>query len=54
MLHGAAVKCYVCDQKFRDGDQIVPILTYVVNEKRGNWITSQPQKALHAYHLRQP
>jgi hypothetical protein len=47
------VNCYVCGRRFIDGDQIVPILGYVSSEKRGDWITTNPQKAAHAHHLKE-
>lgn len=46
------LRCYACNRKFRDGDVVVPLLEYVKSEKRGDWITSQPAKAVHAHHLK--
>ena len=44
-------KCAACKKRFKDGDEVVPILQYVTNEKRGDFVTNQGHKFLHADHM---
>jgi len=40
-------RCELCRKPLKDGAKIVPVLKYVVNEKRGDFATSQPTGYLH-------
>ena len=44
--------CWVCGKKFADGEPVIPVFKYVVNEKRGDFITTNATKFIHASHLR--
>lgn len=47
------MKCDLCKRKFKDNDEVVPILRFVVNERRGSWVTSQGHRFIHAHHLKE-
>lgn len=44
-------KCWTCKITFKNGDNIVPILKYVENEKRGDFASTTPTEFVHAHHL---
>lgn len=46
-------RCYVCNNVFRDGDNVVPILKYITNERRGDFVTTQGHAFIHAHHLKE-
>lgn len=41
------MKCPVCGKPFRDGARVVPVLRYVTNERRGDFVGSQPEEFVH-------
>lgn len=41
------MKCYVCTKKFKEGELVVPLLRYITNEKRGDFVTAQPEYYIH-------
>lgn len=43
--------CFACSRKFRDGDLVLAVLTYVTNEKRGDFVGSAPQGYIHMHHV---
>lgn len=45
------MKCQRCGRKFRDGEDVIPVLRYVTNEKRGDFVTSQGHSFFHARHI---
>jgi hypothetical protein len=45
------VRCQQCGRQFREGDEVVPVLRYVTNEKRGDWVSSQGHRFIHAHHV---
>lgn len=47
------MRCYVCGGKFADGELVVPIMRYVVNEKRGDFVPLQGHQFLHARHIKE-
>lgn len=47
------MKCALCKRALRDGDGVVPILRYVTNEKRGDFVTSKPSACIHAHHIKE-
>ena len=44
------MKCQVCKKRFREGEMILPIMKYVANEKRGDFVSS-PVAYAHLSHL---
>lgn len=46
------MKCQVCRASFREGDEVIPVLRYVENEKRGDFVATNPHRYVHAYHVR--
>lgn len=46
------MKCMKCNKTFKDGMAVLPVLRYVENEKRGDFVTSHPNKEyIHALHV---
>lgn len=45
------MRCARCGRKFKGGEDVIPMLTYVVNEKRGDFVTNNPVGYLHASHV---
>jgi hypothetical protein len=45
------MRCQICARKFRDGEQVLPVQTYVVNERRGDFVGNQPETFVHLAHL---
>lgn len=48
-----AVRCYVCGKRFTDGELVFPIMRYVTNEKRGDFVPLQGEQFAHARHLKE-
>lgn len=46
------MKCFTCNTAFKEGDDVVPVQKYVTNERRGDFVTSQPSVYVHASHLK--
>lgn len=46
------MRCRICSRAFKDGDAVLPVLRYVVNEKRGDFVTSVPRGFIHESHLK--
>ena len=46
------MKCVLCGKKFSDGAQLVAVLSYVTNEKRGDAVPSSPSGYIHLFHLK--
>jgi hypothetical protein len=44
------MKCRICKRPFREGDDVVPVMRYVVSERRGDWVTSA-SAYIHLRHL---
>ena len=44
------MKCHVCKRRFKDGDEVIAIAEYVVNERHGDFVSS-PTAYAHASHL---
>jgi hypothetical protein len=32
------MKCAICKREFRDKEKVVPVLRYIVNERRGDFV----------------
>lgn len=48
------MKCDLCGKGFRDDEKVIPILRYVVNHKRGDFVTSTSQNTfIHLHHLKE-
>jgi hypothetical protein len=45
------MRCQKCGRKFADTDEVIPVLRYVTNEKRGDFVTSQGHRFIHAHHV---
>lgn len=45
------MKCYLCRKAFKEGDKVLPIATYVTNEKRGDFV-SNVYEYVHVFHLK--
>ena len=46
------MRCEVCGKKFKDGEGVIPIHVYVVNERRGDFVGEQSNgRYLHAHHV---
>jgi hypothetical protein len=43
----------VCGRKFTDGELVLPVMRYVVNEKRGDFVPMQGEQFAHARHLKE-
>jgi hypothetical protein len=50
-VRGGLVRCASCGNPFFDGDLVLPLLMYVANETRGDFVGSTPTAYAHAYHL---
>lgn len=46
------MRCLVCGKGFKDGDKVIPVLRYVTNAKRGDFVGSTPVEHIHLRHLR--
>ena len=47
------MRCYVCGNKFGNGELVIPISRYVTDEKRGDFVGNNPQQYAHARHLKE-
>lgn len=45
------MKCGVCGRQIRDGQEVLPIYKLVANEKRGDFVSSQPTRYIHLWHM---
>lgn len=45
------MKCAVCKRVLTDNDSVIPVLRYVENPKRGDWVTTNPKAFIHARHV---
>lgn len=45
------MKCLMCPKKFREGDHLVPVVRYITNEKRGDFVSS-PVGYIHLHCIR--
>lgn len=48
------MKCRACKGRFKDGDEVVPVMRYVTNERRGDFVSGNPNAFIHARHLYPP
>ena len=45
------MKCVVCKKNFKDGEKVSPVLRYVTNYNRGDFVASQAEEFFHVSHL---
>ena len=45
------MKCHICKKKFHDGQLIVPLIPYIKNEKRGDFVGNQPKNFICLNHF---
>ena len=45
------MKCYLCRKAFKEGDKVLPIATYVTDERRGDFV-SNVYEYVHVFHLK--
>jgi hypothetical protein len=45
------MKCVICKKRFGDGESVISVMRYVTNEKRGDFVGSQPVAYIHLKHL---
>lgn len=41
------MKCKICNKRFADGAAVVPVLRYVINEKRGDFVGRYADEFIH-------
>jgi hypothetical protein len=46
-------RCMACGKKFADNHPVIPVQRYVANERRGDFVTTQPVAFIHAHHIGQ-
>lgn len=46
------MRCELCGRGFSDGQKLVPVMRYVTNEKRGDFVGGQPVGYIHLHHLK--
>lgn len=45
------MKCVICKRTFREGEQVIPVQRYVVNEKRGDFVGTNANIYIHLKHV---
>lgn len=46
------MRCELCGKGFSDGQKLVPVMKYVENHHRGDFVGSQPVGYIHLHHLK--
>lgn len=46
------MRCELCGRGFKDGAKLVPVMKYVENHKRGDFVGGQPVGYIHLHHLK--